>query len=93
MITYLFKLKEEYTQLLRETPDITSTSKLNDVRHKIDHDPRYKAVGSEEKKQKWFKEYTDDMVSVFNNKMNILTQSLMTNGCNVQRSPVIKTIE
>ena len=48
-------------QLLRETPDITSTSKLEDVEHKINHDPRYKAVDTDARKA-WFKEYVDDMV-------------------------------
>lgn len=48
-------------QLLRETPEITSTSRFEDVEHKINHDPRYKAVDSDARKQ-WFKEYVDDMV-------------------------------
>lgn len=51
-------------QLLRETPDITSQSKLPEVKHKIDRDPRYKAVDSDRTRQKWFREYTDDMVSI-----------------------------
>lgn len=58
-------------QLLRETPDITSRSKFDDVKHKIDKDPRYKAVGSDSRRQKWFKEFTDDMVSMFNIKKKL----------------------
>jgi hypothetical protein len=55
------QLKEDFMQLLRETPDITSTSRLEDVEHKINHDPRYKAV-DKDARQAWFKEYVDDMV-------------------------------
>ncbi|XP_053395099.1 band 4.1-like protein 1 isoform X9 [Mercenaria mercenaria] len=54
-------LKEDFMQLLRETPDITSTSRLEDVEHKISHDPRYKAV-DKSARRKWFKEYVDDLL-------------------------------
>lgn len=48
-------------QLLRETPDITSTSCLSDVEYKLQNDPRYMAVDADNR-QKWFNEYVNDMV-------------------------------
>ena len=44
-------------QLLADTPDITRDSKWGDVKHKIDSDPRYKAVESPHQREDWFKEY------------------------------------
>ena len=44
-------------QLLADTPDITRHSKWGDVKHKIDKDPRYKAVDSNPQREDWFKEY------------------------------------
>ncbi|KAL4235974.1 hypothetical protein ACF0H5_004362 [Mactra antiquata] len=55
------QLKEDFMQLLRETPDITSTTRLSDVEHKIDSDPRYQAVDADAR-QRWFNEYVDDML-------------------------------
>ena len=44
-------------QLLKDTPDIDRHSKWGDVKHKIDTDPRYMAVDSNSKRERWFKEY------------------------------------
>ena len=44
-------------QLLADTPDIHRHSKWADVKHKIDSDPRYKAVDSNHQREDWFKEY------------------------------------
>ncbi|XP_052774501.1 trichohyalin-like isoform X3 [Mya arenaria] len=54
--------KEEFTQLLRETDDITSTTQFDDVRIQIANDPRYINVPSEEKRQQWFDEYVQDLI-------------------------------
>jgi len=54
--------KEEFTQLLRETEDITSTTQLDEVRIQLANDPRYMQVPSEEKRQAWFDDYTQDLV-------------------------------
>ncbi|XP_052274241.1 protein 4.1-like isoform X5 [Dreissena polymorpha] len=56
------KLKEEFWQLLRETPDITSTSQLDDVRIIMAKDPRYINVPTEQKRQQWFDEYIQNLM-------------------------------
>ncbi|KAH3783391.1 hypothetical protein DPMN_161328, partial [Dreissena polymorpha] len=56
------QLKEEFWQLLRETPDITSTSQLDDVRIIIAKDPRYINVPTEQKRQQWFDEYIQNLM-------------------------------
>ena len=44
-------------QLLNDTPDINRHSKWGDVKHTIDRDPRYQAVGSSSLREDWFDEY------------------------------------
>ena len=44
-------------QLLNDTPDINRHSKWGDVKHRIDRDPRYQAVGSSPLREDWFDEY------------------------------------
>ena len=58
----LFPLqRHDFFQLLRDTPDITRHSKWNDVKRKIDHDPRFKAVDSSARREDWFKDYVRDL--------------------------------
>ena len=44
-------------QMLKEQPDITRHSKWNDVRPKLEKDPRYQAVDSNSRRERWFNEY------------------------------------
>ena len=51
------QLKDDFMQLLQDTPDIDRHSKWDDVKDKIDTDPRYLAVNSNSKRERWFNEY------------------------------------
>ena len=63
----LFQLKADYFQLLKDTPDIDRHSRWNDVKHKIDSDPRYIAIDSNARREDWFKEFIrNQIVSVAN---------------------------
>ena len=57
----LFKLKEDYYQLLKDTPDVNRDSRWRDVRPKIEHDPRYIAVDSNARREDWFRDYVRDL--------------------------------
>ena len=58
---FLLQLKEDFQQLLKETPDISRNSRWGDVKHRIDTDPRYIAVDSSPKREEWFKDYVKDL--------------------------------
>ena len=58
---FLLQLKEDFQQLLKETPDINRNSRWGDVKHRIDTDPRYIAVDSSPKREEWFKDYVKDL--------------------------------
>ena len=56
-VCFLLQLKSDFFQLLKETPEVDSRSRLSDVKKKIESDPRYKAVDSDGRREDWFKEY------------------------------------
>ena len=58
---FLLQLKEDFQQLLNDTPDINRNSRWGDVKRKIDADPRYRAVDSSPKREEWFKDYVKDL--------------------------------
>ena len=68
------QLKEDFVQLLKDTPDIHRNSNWEDAKHKLDSDPRYVAVNSSPKREEWFKEYIKGLVSA----IYYLTFSLLT---------------
>ena len=55
------QLKEDFHKLLDDTPDINRHSKWGDVKHKIEADPRYRAIDSALKKEQWFNDYLKDL--------------------------------
>ena len=65
---YFPQLKDDFMQLLKDTPDIDRHSKWGDVKHKVDTDPRYIAVDSSSRRERWFNEYKRNLdVSISNN--------------------------
>jgi len=60
----LLQKKDEFMQLLADTPSITSYSHYPDVREDISHDPRFQNVDSEEQRQAYFDEHINNMVHI-----------------------------
>ena len=58
LIFFFSQLKADFFQLLKETPEVDSRSRLSDVKKKIESDPRYKAVDGDPRREDWFREYT-----------------------------------
>jgi len=56
--------KDEFMQLLADTPSVTSYSRYPDVREDIAHDPRFQNVDTEEQREHYFHEYTTNLVTV-----------------------------
>ena len=54
-------------QMLKDTPDITRHSRWNDVRPKVEKDPRYQAVDSNSRRERWFNEYLRRLEDVSDN--------------------------
>lgn len=57
MFYFVFQLKADFIQLLKETSDIDRHSRWSETKRKIDSDPRYKAVDSSSRREDWFKDY------------------------------------
>ena len=57
----ILQLKEDFHQLLKDTPDIDRHSRWGEVRPKIEHDPRYKAVDSNARREDWFRDYVRNL--------------------------------
>ena len=54
-------------QMLKDTPDVTRHSRWNDVKPKVEKDPRYQAVDSNSRRERWFKEYLRKLDDVSGN--------------------------
>ncbi|XP_060604242.1 uncharacterized protein LOC132757077 isoform X2 [Ruditapes philippinarum] len=59
---YIQKLKkEEFRELLQETPDITSYTRYDDVKEELSHDQRFQNVDTEAQREEYFNEYIQDL--------------------------------
>lgn len=57
ILIFIFQLKSDFIQLLKETSDIDRHSRWSEIKRKIDSDSRYKAVDSSSRREDWFKDY------------------------------------
>lgn len=57
ILSFIFQLKSDFIQLLKETSDIDRHSRWSEIKRKIDSDSRYKAVDSSSRREDWFKDY------------------------------------
>ena len=61
---FLLQLKEDFMNLLKETPGIDRFSLWNNVKPTIESDPRYQAVPNDSMREKWFDEYVKSLEDV-----------------------------
>lgn len=60
---WFLQIRNDFEELLDEQK-IDNKAQWRKVRHKIEKDPRYKAVESSSQKEEWFKEHIEQIYKV-----------------------------
>ena len=73
--SFIFQLKVDFLQLLKEQSDLDRHSRWSETKKKIDSDSRYKAVDSSTRREDWFRDYVKTLDDVSLNCSSLTNRS------------------